>query len=471
VTWVLAIGLGACLMLLVRTSPWAWHCIDALFRHVSYVVNHFGFDVDFRIGPTFFGCEWLLVYWSFLVVRCLRTGNLLWSLLIGVLLPLVAVPSLHLLGGMWREATSSTFLSYDTMFEAAGSRRLLLSPADYVSPRNLRLALVLLVVGVEVLGVGRRAGRLEYTPPARPGKGPYFACLLVVAGCLALSVPALVRGRSAANLTEAPVVKIFDPVGSLTAAPNDENFGFLLSGMFSKLPVYLSLLGYSVDRWDPAQGDLDGTDVLVLINLPEAFSGQEKERILDFVRVGGSLLCLGDHVAGDQIAGPFNDLLEPTGIRFNRDSACSFCGWLPGLLQQHPAIYADSDPWGDSVDAAAIGTGASLALTGGACPVFIGREGFSDASNPENKAGGELGDLVYRYGEDIGDLVLAAEDRLGEGSVVVFGDTSSFQNGTLAFSYNMVARTFRYLADCEPEGGRWSPPHPHRASPGTPGRT
>jgi hypothetical protein len=42
-----------------------------------------------------------------------------------------------------------------------------------------------------------------------------------------------------------------------------------------------------------------------------------------------------------------------------------------------------------------------------------------------------LGDRRHNPGEKIGDLVLVAEARYGNGRMLVFGDTSPFQNGAL----------------------------------------
>jgi hypothetical protein len=55
----------------------------------------------------------------------------------------------------------------------------------------------------------------------------------------------------------------------------------------------------------------------------------------------------------------------------------------------------------------------------------------------------------------LSDIVVAATGRFGEGRVVVFGDTSPFQNGALARSYKFVDRTLRWAAWNSPLSRVW----------------
>ncbi|MBI4879313.1 MAG: hypothetical protein HY812_06590 [Planctomycetes bacterium] len=447
--WVAALGASALCARLFRSEPLAFSAADALFREASLLVNRLAFGVPFSIGSSFFACEWLLCYWLFVAVRWARTPRrapAVAALALGVLAPFLLVPALHLLGARWNLASLPDSGFFEPLFERGASRRLFLSLAEHMSPRSLNLFFVLSMIGLEVLLVGPWLRRAALAPATRPGPRASAAALVLVACCGFALAPLCERQGAEAVPGSAPRALFLDPSGVLLAPPTDERFGFVLSGMFSKLPSYLELLGFATGRWSGAPLELEDCSVLVLINLPEELPPEETRAIHDYLRRGGSLLCLGDHVAGEQMAGPFNRLLEPTGIRFRRDSARAFGGWTPDLLELHPYVYADPRPRGDVADTAAIGTGASLALSGGARPVFAGRIGFSDAPDPRNEAGGELGDLRYAYGEDIGDLVLAAEDRLGRGRVLVFGDTSSFQNATLCLSHGLVARVFSWLA-------------------------
>jgi hypothetical protein len=57
-----------------------------------------------------------------------------------------------------------------------------------------------------------------------------------------------------------------------------------------------------------------------------------------------------------------------------------------------------------------------------------------------------LGNDRYDTGEKLGDIVLAAEQPLGKGRVVVFGDTSGLSNGINVSSHVFNTRLFAYLA-------------------------
>ncbi len=447
--WVAALGAGALVARLFQSEVLAFSAADSLFRAGSLLVNRLGLGVPFSIGPSFFACEWLCCYWLFLAVRFAsapRRAASLAALATGLLAPFLLVPALHLLGARWNLAWPAAGGFFEPLFERGGARRLYLSLAEHLSPRSLNLCFVLGMIALELSFVGPWLRRAARAPVARPGPRACAAALVLAACCAFALPPLLERQGERTSGQAAPRVLFLDPSGVLLAPPTDEQFGFVFSGMFGKLPRYLELLGFATGRWSGAPGELADGSVLVLINLPEELPPEQTQAIHEHVRRGGALLCLGDHVAGEQIAGPFNRLLEPTGIRLRRDSARAFGGWTPNLLELHPYVYADPRPRGDVADTAAIGTGASLLLAGSARPVLVGRVGFSDAPDPRNVAGGELGDLRYGYGEDLGDLVLAAEDRLGSGRVVVFGDTSSFQNATLCLSHGLVARVFSWLA-------------------------
>jgi hypothetical protein len=60
-----------------------------------------------------------------------------------------------------------------------------------------------------------------------------------------------------------------------------------------------------------------------------------------------------------------------------------------------------------------------------------------------------MGNGLYDSGEKLGDLILAAEQPLGKGRVIAFGDTSGLTNGINVSSHVFTSRLFGYLA-----GGR-----------------
>lgn len=160
-------------------------------------------------------------------------------------------------------------------------------------------------------------------------------------------------------------------------------------------------------------------------------------------------------------AGPlnrFNEVLESTDMQVRFDSATFAVG---GWLQSYQALaHPTSAGIGDARNAFGVVIGASLELRWPrqgrwpAWPLVTGLWGWSDPGNPLNypslmaKSDDAPGqDPRYDPGERLGDLVLAAEQRIGKGRVVVFGDTSGFTNGVNLGAHEYTSRMFAYLAD------------------------
>jgi len=101
-----------------------------------------------------------------------------------------------------------------------------------------------------------------------------------------------------------------------------------------------------------------------------------------------------------------------------------------------------------------IAVGASLTVRAPARPLVVGRHGFSDKGDLANQAGGYLGDRHFSPDERLGDVVLVATANYMSGRVMVFGDTSSFQNGALARGGDYVETIFRWFVSLR----NWLPP-------------
>ncbi len=221
-------------------------------------------------------------------------------------------------------------------------------------------------------------------------------------------------------------------------------YGERSGGMFGRLPGFLEAQGYDGARVTrPVTAEtLEGSKALIVINLMEPFSAEEKSAIWEFVGRGGSLLVLGDHTGVAGIRMPFNDLLEPVSIEFEFDSATFWAqGWRDALeLMPHPINKGIID-----AEDIQIWIGASLAIRPPARPVIVGKYGYSDIGDEANVERSYLGDRRHNPGEKIGDLVLVAEARYGAGRVLAFGDTSPFQNGALVSSWAFAQRVFLWL--------------------------
>jgi hypothetical protein len=219
-------------------------------------------------------------------------------------------------------------------------------------------------------------------------------------------------------------------------------YGSKTGGMFGMLPEYLSANNYDVTIGAISEESLVDADTLVLINLNRMLTKSEKQLIWNFVRKGGSLLVLGEHTGATNIRMPYNDLLSPVNIAFNFDSAISIVEKWAHAFEFRPH-YINSN-LKDENDLQ-IWIGASLRISHPARPVIIGKYAFSDPGNKRAVNRAYLGDMKYSPGERLGDLILVAENDYGEGKVLVFGDTSSFQNTALVQSSEFVAQVFQWL--------------------------
>ncbi len=227
--------------------------------------------------------------------------------------------------------------------------------------------------------------------------------------------------------------------------PTHGSYGRLSSGMYGMLPVFVESLGArSVLSPDLSETDLADADVLVLIFPDESWADGQLHRIHDFVRRGGSLLVMGEHTTGNADGeNRFNETLAPTSMRVRFDSATFAAGgWLHSYeTLAHPTTMGISDDRNEF----GVVIGASIAARRPARPLLVGRWGFSDIGD-EASAQAMMGNSRYDPGERLGDIVLAAEQSVGKGRVIAFGDTSGFSNAINVSSHVFTSRLLAYLA-------------------------
>jgi len=260
--------------------------------------------------------------------------------------------------------------------------------------------------------------------------------------------------------------------------PEYGKYGKIGSGMFGLLPYYLTSSGYKtelvVDDTETflnqtfpihenitryvnltdymtiiesnviTEDMLNEVDIFVIINLNESFSTDEHNAIWNFVENGGSLLVLGDHTDIGGMQSPLNTLLDPVGISYRFDSALPIdtgFRWAPCYqFLYHPVTSKINN-----MNEIQISVGASLDISPTSFPMLIGRYGLSDIGDRENEGGAYLGDYEYNAGEQIGDIILASGAYYGNGKVMVFGDTSSFQNSAISSSLPLITSVFDWL--------------------------
>jgi hypothetical protein len=241
------------------------------------------------------------------------------------------------------------------------------------------------------------------------------------------------------------------------------------TGRFGMLPLFVESLGGTfVKSADFSAKDLEKADVLVLLHPNRDWSKQPEalQRIWEFVRGGGSLLVVaGPEMHEGELKSSFNDVLQPTAMRVRQDTALSETAHWEHACQTlaHPATVGI----GDRRNRFGLAMGSSIEVRPPARPLLVGRWAWSEPGSdvvthrsearataeggPRPKAG-TAGAAEYDAGEKLGDLVLAAEQPFGQGSVLVLGDTSTLHNDVIASSYTFAGRLLGYLA-----GRPWTP--------------
>lgn len=227
--------------------------------------------------------------------------------------------------------------------------------------------------------------------------------------------------------------------------PTHESYGRLSSGMYGMLPVFVESLGArALVSSDLSEADLKDAYAVVLIYPDEPWQEGQLERIHDYVRRGGSLLVMGEHTTRDPNGNNrFNEVLAPTKMRVRFDSATfAVGGWLQSYEKISHPITTGID---DSRNQFGVVIGASVAARWPARPLLMGRWGWADPGDEASERA-MMGNGRYDPGERLGDVVLAAEQTLGKGRVVAFGDTSGLTNAINVSTHPFNARLFSYLA-------------------------
>jgi len=274
--------------------------------------------------------------------------------------------------------------------------------------------------------------------------------------------------------------------------PKHGEYGRYSVGMYGMMPTYLRSLGLRpVISSDLSERDLKDASAVVLLFPNEPWKKEQLERLWSFVREGGTLLLMGEHTVlkaeepADKLAralaastaskpatddkqapeekadkkkgkkakpqkratplftdNPINQVLKPTAMRVAFDSATfAVGGWLQSYQTlSHPTTLGIDD----QRNTFGVVIGASVLCRPPARPLIIGRWGWADPGD-ERKGPSMMGDHLYDPGEKLGDLVLAAEQPLGKGRVVVFGDTSGLTNGLTVGCHEYTSRLFAYL--------------------------
>ncbi|NCC94194.1 MAG: DUF4350 domain-containing protein, partial [Opitutae bacterium] len=208
------------------------------------------------------------------------------------------------------------------------------------------------------------------------------------------------------------------------------------------LPLLVESLGGTwIRSAELSSDDLAGADVVLVLHPDQPWQPGQLERLADYVRGGGSLLVAAEpRIAQRGSISSFDEVLQPTAIRVHDDTAIGHqANWQDSFEAfSHPAAVGATETWGGF----GFRDGSSLQVGWPARPVLVGRYGYA---TPGSDAVLSVA-FPYEPGHRLGDLVLAAEQRFGGGTVFVLGDTSPLANQMLVESYGFPGRLLGSLA-------------------------
>lgn len=431
------------LYVFARTSiPSIWQFADVLGRMLGAVAGAIA-RRPLRVGATFAGIDFLIVtgvFWGLYLVRTKppRTAQAVYgftAILAGHVVYLIAIAYVPDLLAAVSAPTGA-------------SGGWLVPWARKALPWNAPL----LASTIHLLLVGTMLRWSMWSPTAvttradRPVRSAWTGLAL---GSAATAMAILLPVVTTLDTRTLPIKDkkiVFYEKGFLNwLKPTHGSYGRLSSGMYGMLPVFVESLG-AQSRISPdlSEADLADANALVLIFPNEPWTDGQLDRIHQFVRRGGSLLLLGEHTTGDADGNNrFNDVLAPTSMRVRFDSATfAVGGWLHSYeALAHPTttgIPDDRNEFGVVI-------GASIGAQWPARPLLVGRWGWNDTGD-EASARALMGNGRYDPGEKLGDLILAAEQPMGKGRIIAFGDTSGFSNAINVSSHLFTSRLLAYLA-------------------------
>ncbi|MGO9108557.1 MAG: hypothetical protein ACLP9L_04925 [Thermoguttaceae bacterium] len=229
---------------------------------------------------------------------------------------------------------------------------------------------------------------------------------------------------------------------------------------YGLLPVLVQSLGGEFIRSrDLADADLQGADVLIVLPPGSAANAAAvkasipsdiRDQIGKYVSAGGRLIVAGEPETNLGVKdNVLNSLLDSTAMSIRDDTANSLTERWEDNLQSAPhAATASSNPGRNqfSLDRAA-----SIRVSWPAGPLVVGRWAWDElGTDPERPES-----LSYTPGNHLGDLVLAAQQNVGRGTVVVLGAAACLSNDGIPFSYTFIGPLLSALAANHPAPLVW----------------
>ncbi len=172
---------------------------------------------------------------------------------------------------------------------------------------------------------------------------------------------------------------------------------------------------------------LRGDDTDWSLPNPSAFTPSEIAAVRDWVRVGGALLLIADHMPFPGAAG---DLAATFDVQFNNgfaretnpDSGTLVFSRAAGLLPAHP--IADGRSAAERIDSVTTDAGQAFQVHGPFDPLLVIPEGTVSL----------MPEVAWEFTDDtpripVGGWLQGAAGRFGDGRLVVFGEASQFRPG------------------------------------------
>lgn len=251
----------------------------------------------------------------------------------------------------------------------------------------------------------------------RPAPLHMVALALAAAAILVPGPPLEVDGRRPRVLVDDAHAGQWNPGTRLCT---EEWFGDFSTYGFSSA---VEALGYSFDVTVNSDGVLRSAllkeyDVVVLKTPTQDFTKEEVRDLREFVTQGGGLVAISDHTDLLGMSSRLNEVMAGSGLKFRSDSVLDGARGGYTLWTPHRTVLGGEL----RVPAVEFMTGASIELRGSSRSLMTGRYQVSQKADWGNNSG--FGATIGELDRPSGRVSLAAEGRLGAGSVVAFGDST-----------------------------------------------
>ncbi|HPP51330.1 MAG TPA: hypothetical protein PK777_00160 [Thermoguttaceae bacterium] len=468
--------------LAVFTIPLYWRLADWIGRLLGWLGGRFG-GQPLEVGAIFGGVDFLVLSFAWLLIWRRRTGPFGWKGTLGLAIALFLGHLLYLAGLSWTPILRDNLPpppprpEYHVYLPPPWSwSEALKSLLPWNFPW-VGLAIYLTVLGLAArwigwpksLPLGEDETSAEYSlsssaPVARktPSPGTVWKEIALEAGPVVLVLlwgGLMFFWGTPGNLAGKKLLA-YTPNPQDWTRPLPDRYARSEMGRFGMLPELVASLG---GQWSYttrlAEKDLQQTDVVLLLGNIGPFPREVANSLQQYVEGGGSLFvaCSGGTSAilsgSEQISLP--ELLAEWGIKFRYETGVPVWGdWAEGLLLvSHPAVFPLAQAR-HPLQKSLVGWDrpGSLELHWPASPLLVGLWGYGDPGREAAQS-----DFLPRYdpGERLGDVVLAAETRLGLGRVVVLASPECLQTENLPISYLFVGRLLGYLAHRGASSADW----------------